>query len=418
MERPHRVFDAHLHVIDPHFTLVENDGYLPPPFTVDDYRAQVAPLGIAGGAVVSGSFQAFDQTYLVDALGRLGPSYVGVTQLPGDVADAEVLALDAAGVRAVRFNLRRGGSAGLADLERLARRVHEVAGWHSELYVDARELGELHELLGSLPAVSIDHLGLHPDGLPDLLRLVEGGARVKATGFGRVELDPVSSMRAILRVNPEALLFGTDLPSTRARRPFAGSDLEVVAEAVGPELLDAVLWGNAARWYRLPGAATRAVASYRSTVLDESLVTEAYGQGVEKIVVGAVVHDRGRVLVVTRSPEDGFLPGIDELPSGGVHAGESLAEGLNREMQEEIGFSADRVDDGFLATFDYVTGSGRAARQFTVSVARDGREVGLSAEHSRYRWVALKDLETVSLTEETKAVLAAWFTWAASNREN
>lgn len=248
-----RVFDAHLHVIDPRFPLVENDGYLPPPFTVAAYRERVVPLGVAGGAVVSGSFQAFDQAYLLDALQQLGPSYVGVTQLPADVADAEILGLDAAGVRAVRFNLRRGGSAGLADLDRLARRVHDVAGWHSELYIDARDLAELHEVLAMLPAFSVDHLGLHRDGLSDLLRLVDAGARVKATGFGRVDLDPVAVMREVVRVNPEALMFGTDLPSTRARRPFADTDLrDVVAEAVGPEWIDAVVWGNAARWYRLP----------------------------------------------------------------------------------------------------------------------------------------------------------------------
>ena len=247
-----RVFDAHLHVIDPRFPLVANDGYLPSPFTVADYRERVAGLGVAGGAVVSGSFQAFDQTYLVDALRRLGPSYVGVTQVPADVPDSRLLELDAAGVRAVRFNLRRGGSAGLDDLDRLARRVHEVAGWHTELYVDARDLAGLHDVLAGLPAVSIDHLGLHADGLPALLRLVERGVRVKATGFGRVELDPAAAMRAVMAVSPEALMVGTDLPSTRARRPFADTDLtRVVAEAIDPAHLDAVLWGNAARWYRV-----------------------------------------------------------------------------------------------------------------------------------------------------------------------
>lgn len=30
------VFDAHLHIVDPLFPLVENNGYLPDPFTVDD----------------------------------------------------------------------------------------------------------------------------------------------------------------------------------------------------------------------------------------------------------------------------------------------------------------------------------------------------------------------------------------------
>jgi predicted TIM-barrel fold metal-dependent hydrolase len=243
------LFDAHLHVVDPAFPLVPNQGYLPPAFTVADYRAAVADLHVVGGAVVSGSFQAFDQSYLVRALELLGPSFVGVTQLPASVADEELLRLDAAGVRAVRFNLARGGSAPVAELDRLARRVHEVVGWHAELYVDARELPGLAGVLRALPAVVVDHLGLHADGTPALLDLVAAGVKVKATGFGRVDLDPAAVAAAVVAVDPGALLAGTDLPSTRARRPFEPADLRLLADAVPAEHHDAVLRGNAAALY-------------------------------------------------------------------------------------------------------------------------------------------------------------------------
>jgi predicted TIM-barrel fold metal-dependent hydrolase len=244
------IFDAHLHVIDPRFELVPSQGYLPGPFTVDDYLARTRSLGVEGGAVVSGSFQGLDQAYLRDALERLGPGFVGVTQLPASASDAEVLALDEAGVRAVRFNLRRGGSEGLAQLEPLARRVHELAGWHVELYVDGRELPDLEPRLLALPRLSIDHLGLHFEGLPSLLRLVAAGAKVKATGFGRVELDVPATLRAVAEVDPRALLFGTDLPSTRARRAFEDADVALVEDALGDELATLALRENALEWYR------------------------------------------------------------------------------------------------------------------------------------------------------------------------
>lgn len=243
-------FDAHFHVIDPRFPLFENNGYTPEAFTVTQYRARTAGLGVVGGAVVSGSFQRFDQGYLVDALDRLGPGFVGVTQIPHDMPDAEIVALAQRGVRGVRFNLRRGGSADLGHLDGLARRVHDLAGMHVELYVDARELADLSDTLAALPRVSIDHLGLHADGLPYLLALVERGVRVKATGFGRVDLDVADTIRAILDVDPTALMTGTDLPSTRARRPFADSDLDVIAQAAQGHL-PAVLHDNAAAFYRL-----------------------------------------------------------------------------------------------------------------------------------------------------------------------
>lgn len=248
----HPVFDAHLHIIDPRFPLIPNDGYLPPAFTADQYRERVSVLGIRGGAVVSGSFQGFDQSYLRDALSKLGPTYAGVTQVPATVTNEEITDLDNAGVRAVRFNVRRGGSASLEELDCLARRVHDLAGWHSELYIDARTLPDLAGTLAALPAVSIDHLGLHRDGLPHLLKLVEQGVKVKATGFGRVDLDPADVMTAIIRTDPTALMVGTDLPSTRARRPFTDADFTLIAETVGEEHLHAVLWNNAATFYRLP----------------------------------------------------------------------------------------------------------------------------------------------------------------------
>lgn len=249
MHRP-PLFDAHLHIIDPRFPLVANQGYLPPAFTVADYLGAARPLGVTGGAVVSGSFQAFDQSYLLAALDALGPAYVGVTQLPESVTDAEILALAERGVRALRFNLRRGGSAGLPALEKLAQRVHALAGWHVEFYADARDLAEIRSRLAALPQIVIDHLGLSAEGLPTLLALAERGARVKATGFGRVSLDPAAALKAIAAVNPSALLFGTDLPSTRAPRPFAPEDITLLIEALGEEQARLALHDNAVALYR------------------------------------------------------------------------------------------------------------------------------------------------------------------------
>ena len=214
---PLAVFDAHFHVIDPRFPLIPNQGYVPEPFTVEDYRAATAGMDVVGGAVVAGSFQS-GTDWIVDALERLGPGFAGVAELDPRTSDEQILALDAAGVRAVRFNLHRGGT--LDD--DLALRVHELAGWHTEVYADGAALAALEDRLRALPRLSVDHLGFGDDALPVLQRL---GCMVKATGF----------------------LFGTDLPGTRARRLFEPADLELVA-AVAP----AALADTARSWYQLP----------------------------------------------------------------------------------------------------------------------------------------------------------------------
>jgi predicted TIM-barrel fold metal-dependent hydrolase len=237
------IFDAHFHVIDPRFPLVPNQGYLPEPFTVSDYRSRVAGLDVAGGAVVSGSFQAFDQTYLIDALRQLGPDFVGVANVPLDISDGEVLALAEAGVRAFRVNLFRG--ADIAQLA-LAPRLHELAGWHLEVYLDARDLPELAPKLAVAPRLVIDHLGMTQAGLPALLELVKDGAYVKASGFGRIDVDPYSALKAIATLNPAAPLFGSDLPGTRAPRAFEAADIELIGEAAG----ERALYDNALALYR------------------------------------------------------------------------------------------------------------------------------------------------------------------------
>lgn len=243
------MFDAHVHILDPKYPMSENHGYLPGPFTIADYRDRMKCLGVTGGAVVSASFQGTDQRYLRAALAELGEGWVGVTQLSPDATDDDIVALHHAGVRALRFNLRRS-AIDMTQMAMQAQRAYDLVGWHAEFYVDASLLLSLEPVFAKLPAVSIDHLGMSPDGLPYLLNLVERGARVKATGFGRVEIDDVAdAMRRIHAVNPKALMFGSDLPGTRARRPFDAADLEVIRDAVGDDL-DAVLSANARDWYR------------------------------------------------------------------------------------------------------------------------------------------------------------------------
>jgi predicted TIM-barrel fold metal-dependent hydrolase len=245
-----KYFDCHFHIIDKNFPVVPNQGFMPDAFTSEDYLERSKAVDLCGGAIVSGSFQAFDQSYLFHALKVLGPSFVGVTQVPQTVSDQKLQELNGAGVRAVRFNVKRGGSEEIDHLETMARRVHELVGWHTELYVDSTDLADLFETLVSLPAVSIDHLGLSKAGFPTLLKLAEKGVRVKATGFGRIDFDVRSALSDLYAANPQVLMFGTDLPSTRAPRPYQDEDYILVLETLGEQKAADVFYKNAIEFYR------------------------------------------------------------------------------------------------------------------------------------------------------------------------
>jgi predicted TIM-barrel fold metal-dependent hydrolase len=246
-----RLFDSHCHIIDHRFPIVPNQGYTPPNFPLEDYLAQVKPLGVVAGAVVSGSFQANDQTYLMDILPKLGTGWVGVTQIPNDYPDAEIVKLNAIGIRAVRFNVFRGRIDSIDEIAALSKRAHDVAGWHSEISADAAALKPHVDKLTKLPQFSIDHLGMTEEGLPVLLDLVAAGWKVKATGFGRVKMDVPKVLEAVAKKSPDALVFGTDIPSTRAQRPFLASDIDLIEKVIGPELAKKAFWDNPLALYRV-----------------------------------------------------------------------------------------------------------------------------------------------------------------------
>ncbi|MGD9881794.1 MAG: amidohydrolase family protein [Reyranella sp.] len=174
-----------------------------------------------------------------------------MTQIPSDHPDSEIARLGAIGVRAVRFCMFRGRIVSVDDIVALAARCHSVAGWHAEIYADAAALATHLGKLAKLPQLCIDHLGMTEAGLPVLLELVAASCKVKATGFGRVQMDAARALERIVAANPEALVFGTDMPSTRAKRPFGPADIELVEKSLGAELASKAFWTNPLALYRV-----------------------------------------------------------------------------------------------------------------------------------------------------------------------
>jgi predicted TIM-barrel fold metal-dependent hydrolase len=244
------IFDAHCHIIDKRYPIVPNQGYIPPEYLLEDYRRQTIPLGITAGAIVSGSFHGYDQTYLRAVLPLLGPRWVGITQVPPNIPDAEIESLSDVGVRGLRFNIYRGRIDTVDDIISLATRVHNIAKWHAEIYADASSLKPHVAKLSKLPQIAIDHMGMNKEGLPVVLDLVDAGAKIKVTGFGRVNMNVPETIEKIATRNSNALIFGTDLPSTRAKRPFEPSDIDLIRNTLGPTLATKTLWSNAINLYK------------------------------------------------------------------------------------------------------------------------------------------------------------------------
>ncbi len=175
---------------------------------------------------------------------------MGVANIPVDIPHERLVQLDDAGVRAVRFNIVRGSPKQLDTMVSLSNRLYENFGWHSELYIQNNSLQNIWDILQQLPPFSIDHLGLTKNGIDKLFELVDQGVKVKATGFGRLDFNPIALIKKIYSINAEALLFGTDLPSTRAKEPFSSGDIDLIKDHFSKEQQEHIFYKNAEQWYK------------------------------------------------------------------------------------------------------------------------------------------------------------------------
>ncbi|MBV9144144.1 MAG: NUDIX domain-containing protein [Pseudonocardiales bacterium] len=136
----------------------------------------------------------------------------------------------------------------------------------------------------------------------------------------------------------------------------------------------------------------------------EEITMQAECDGVEQFVVGAVIQHGGKVLLLQR-PDDDFMSGIWELPSGKVDPGESLDVALGREVSEETKLEVAGIRK-YLGHFDYRSGSGKKSRQFNFAVDVTAPEPVELTEHDAYRWIALS--EEPPVTDAVKDVLAKY----------
>lgn len=113
------------------------------------------------------------------------------------------------------------------------------------------------------------------------------------------------------------------------------------------------------------------------------IMKEIEQDGIQKIVVGAVIPFNHLSPLLVQRASDDFMGGLVELPSGTVDKGETLIEALVREVQEETGLTLSSIDS-FIGTFDYLSGSGKKTRQVNFKARTTDLQVVLSPEHEAF----------------------------------
>jgi 2-pyrone-4,6-dicarboxylate lactonase len=223
--------DAHCHVFGPadRFPYAPQRKYTPCDASKEKLFALRDYLGFSRNVIVQASCHGTDNRALVDALISAGDLARGVAVISPAIGDAELAAMDRAGVRAVRFNFVRRlvDATPRAVFQNLAERVKEI-GWHIVVYFEAADLEELAPFLASLPTVVVvDHMGRpditrgvdHPDFQRFLAMLrdsetiwVKVSCAERLTVAGPPYDDVVPFARALVEQFPERVLWGTDWP--------------------------------------------------------------------------------------------------------------------------------------------------------------------------------------------------------------
>ena len=133
----------------------------------------------------------------------------------------------------------------------------------------------------------------------------------------------------------------------------------------------------------------------------------------QQVCVSAfIANAKGEVLLVKRSNDDDFLPGLWEAPGGGTDYGEHPEAALKREIQEEVGLDIDilrpmYIDDYFMDREDEKIH--RVEIFFVCRVKNAKQDVVLSNEHAAYQWIGGNDKEKVEMTNYMKNALKVYF---------
>ena len=126
--------------------------------------------------------------------------------------------------------------------------------------------------------------------------------------------------------------------------------------------------------------------------------------------VGALIFDHDRILLVERGQEP--LKGYWSLPGGVLEAGETLAEGIIREVREETGLEVKPL--GVLEIFERIIRDAQGAPEYHYVLIDyicriTGGSLLASDDVSRAAWVPRERLAAYLITEGTLPVIEKGF---------
>ena len=276
---PAGAVDAHCHVFGPGaaFPFAPERKYTP----CDASRAQLYALrdhlGFSRNVVVQATCHGADNRAMIDAVAGAAGRARGIATVRRDIADRDLEAMHAAGVRGVRFNFikRLVDFTPREELIEIARRIAPL-GWQVVIYFEAPDLPELWNFFTALPTpVVVDHMGRPEIGKPvdgpeftlfqrllaehpNIWTKVTCPERLSVTGPPALNgerhpyRDVIPFARRLVERFPDRVIWGTDWPhpNLKDHMPDDGLLVDVIPQiAPTPALQQKLLVDNPMRLY-------------------------------------------------------------------------------------------------------------------------------------------------------------------------
>ncbi len=232
---PPGAWDSHAHVFGPadKFPYAPGRGYTPPDAPVENYLALLDHLGCGCGLVVQGNAHGYDNRVVLDAIARFPRRLRGVAITDTRITPPTLREWHKFGMRGLRFHLlaqKAGYVRGVGlDVFEVFRMTMAELGWVMQIFCDGQVLQDmapkLREISREMPVI-VDHYGMvdaargvNEPNFQALVKLVgEGAMHVKLSAAYRISKqfpdypDARPFHDALVRANPDRLMWGTDWP--------------------------------------------------------------------------------------------------------------------------------------------------------------------------------------------------------------
>ena len=243
---PANACDCHMHIYDGEgFPPPRPEARMQPDARVQEYRLFQQRIGTSRVVVVQPAANHIDNAVTLDALARLGAQARGIAVVHPTITDAELKAMQAKGVRGIRFTQfdPKTAATTLHMIEPLAKRA-EPLGLHVQIHLRGDQIVGAADLLQRLPGtVVFDHLGrLSAAGIADpafgvIRRMLDkGNTWMKLSGAYMFDGPPCYAKaapiaQAYIEAAPERMVWGSDWPHpTETNKPDDAKLLDLLSE--------------------------------------------------------------------------------------------------------------------------------------------------------------------------------------------